>query len=167
MMLVLEGMPLALQRAFPGVNPNLLGNAVVEGAARQWPQFRPMLEPIKLALAPVLEEPQVTVTELANEYAQQGIGPSLRDIVEGSVWSIKRKTPASMMNELLCRAGLQVRVDGDSTKKYEPTPLGREYAVAILTTASAANHQVQQVRWKLYSTLDFIHGWVENNHRTA
>lgn len=167
MMLILREMPAALQAAFPSVDANLLGNAVVEGMARQWPGHRPLLEPVKLALAPTMEEAHVTVTELAREYASRGHLPPLRDIVEGSAWSLKRKEPAAMMNELLLRAGLQVRIEGDSTRKYEPTSLGKDFAVVKLTTAKDANHQVQQVRWKVDSTLDLLEGWIDSNHRAA
>jgi hypothetical protein len=159
----------ALQRAFPTIDANLLGNAAVEGAARQYPTHRQLLEPIKLALAPALEEPAVTVTELAEAYRQTTIGQqhSLRDLVEGGVFTLKRKTDASMMNALLMRVGLQTRVEFGQEKRYEPTELGFDYAKTIMTTAKDVNRTVPQVRWKRDSTIEFLVGWVETNHKAA
>ena len=52
--LVFERLLPALQRNMPAINPNLLSNAAVEGAARQYPSHRALLEPFKLVLAPSL-----------------------------------------------------------------------------------------------------------------
>jgi hypothetical protein len=158
-----------LKREFPTVDANLLNNAVVEGAARQYPTHRALLEPVKLALAPTLEEPVVTVTELAEAYRQTPIGRqhSLRDLLEGSVITLKRKTDATMMNQLLIKAGLQTRVETGQERRYEPTAAGSDYAKTILTTAKDVNRTVPQVRWKRDSTVEFLVGWVEANHRAA
>ena len=155
----------ALTSLLPDINKQLLTNKAVEGCARQWPDYRPMLEPVKLALAVEIVEEDVNVTALAKAYAETEVGKvlPLTKVSEHHRFTLNRKSAAVMMNELLIKAGLQVRIEGDAHKTYAATEMGKPFSKCVETEKKEGVGSVLQLRWLQDKTLKFVCSWVETN----